>query len=163
MERPIIGFEAYSVSDCGFVRVHDRYAPGVHGSKRFLPGRVLRPSTCRNGYKRVGLYQNGQYVMRTVHRLVAQAFLANPNSMFGTIIMHLDGNPANNKATNLRWGTLAENNAMVVQHGRRKLTEAQIRMVRASAATNVALGCELGVSDVMISHVRKRKAYAYIF
>ena len=44
-----------------------------------------------------------------VHRLVAQAFLAPPPSEKHTEVMHIDGDPANSRADNLRWGTRAEN------------------------------------------------------
>ena len=60
-----------------------------------------------NGYKVVILYKDGKKKNYLVHRLVAIAFLPNPNNL--PIINHKDENPSNNNVNNLEWCTQAYN------------------------------------------------------
>ena len=64
-------------------------------------GRFLQPQFYGNGYLRVGLSSNGEQKMFLIHRLVAEAFLPNPDNL--PIVNHKDGNPSNNNASNLEW------------------------------------------------------------
>ena len=59
------------------------------------------------GYKIINLWKNGTGKMFRVHRLVAAAFIPNPENK--PCIDHIDGNRANNHADNLRWVTAKEN------------------------------------------------------
>ncbi len=54
-----------------------------------------------NGYKRINLYKNGKMKHYLVHRLVAIAFLPNPNGY--KEVNHIDENKANNMISNLEW------------------------------------------------------------
>lgn len=60
-----------------------------------------------NGYVLIDLYKDGVGKWFRVHRLVAEAFVPNPNNL--PIVMHLDNNKQNNHYTNLKWGTISEN------------------------------------------------------
>ena len=60
-----------------------------------------------------------------VHRLVAKAFIPNPENK--PHVAHNDGNPANNRVTNLRWATVEENMADTAIHGTRVQGEAHFR------------------------------------
>lgn len=62
-----------------------------------------------NGYLTVDLYKDGQPTKYTVHRLLAEAFIENPEGK--PCIDHKDGNRTNNKLSNLRWATYSENNS----------------------------------------------------
>lgn len=70
---------------------------------------VLKPSgTYRNRkYLGVGLY-NGKNHTKPIHRLVAEAFLPNPNGY--KVINHIDEDPSNNRVDNLEWCTYEYNN-----------------------------------------------------
>ena len=59
------------------------------------------------GYKIISLWKNGTGKMFRVHRLVAAAFIPNPDNK--PCIDHIDGNRTNNHADNLRWVTAKEN------------------------------------------------------
>lgn len=71
-------------------------------------------------YKRVLLSKNGKAKGYSVHRLVAQAFIPNPNNY--PCVNHLDYNGSNNKASNLEWCTYAENNNYRNHHLKRYLS-----------------------------------------
>lgn len=107
--RPIGGFEGYyEVSSDGQVRSAMRRK----GSK----GGVLKAGTTKAGYKLVSLWRDGRGLSCNVHRLVAAAFLGPCPP--GMEVRHMDGDPANNVATNLRYGTSSENNLDITRHGR---------------------------------------------
>jgi hypothetical protein len=70
------------------------------------------------GYNRVRFYKEGKPTTKRVHRLVAQAFLPNPDNL--PIVMHLDDNPSNNHVSNLRWGTHLDNMQDKMRKGRHR-------------------------------------------
>ena len=68
----------------------------------------LKPFTDRNGYKEIRLRNNHkQYKCCLIHRLVANAFIPNPNNL--PEVNHKDKNRANNCAENLEWCTRKDN------------------------------------------------------
>lgn len=68
----------------------------------------LNPEETKKGYLRVDLYdENGKRKHFKFHRLVAQAFIENPDGK--PQVNHKDGNKQNNSVTNLEWVTDAEN------------------------------------------------------
>lgn len=101
--HPIAEFEGrYEVSDLGRVR-----AIKANSSK------VLAPILDKYGYVKVCLTKDGKQYNRTVHRLVALAFIENPNDK--PQINHKDEIKTNNRVDNLEWSTSKENN----NHGTR--------------------------------------------
>lgn len=95
--RPVVGFEEdYQVSNMGRVK-----------SFKFGKERVLRPAANNRGYLFVYLCKDGKKQMKTVHRLVAQAFLPNPKGL--AEVNHIDEDKANNAVTNLEWCDRAYN------------------------------------------------------
>ena len=105
--KPIEGFEGlYEVSNFGKVKSCNRYADN-HGKKQFRPERILKAYQNKAGYKQVALSKNGKVLMQTVHRLVANAFIPNPDNK--AEVDHIDTNTSNNCAWNLRWVTRSEN------------------------------------------------------
>lgn len=80
--------------------------------------RIMKGTTARNEYYSVQLSINGKPKTFMVHRLVAEAFIPNPNNY--SIVDHIDRNKLNNKVENLRWVTAEENNN---NKGRNKIKE----------------------------------------
>lgn len=70
---------------------------------------ILKPTTSENGYCNVTLYDKTVRHKFLVHRLVAEAFIPNPDNL--PQINHKDENPMNNAASNLEWCTAQYNNA----------------------------------------------------
>ena len=96
--RPVVGYEGrYEVSDQG--RVHSLVAPG--GPKFLRPG-------SRKGYKLVRLYRrDASSKTWSVHRLVMNAFVGQMPE--GLQTCHNNGDPADNRLSNLRYDTVSEN------------------------------------------------------
>jgi hypothetical protein len=92
--KVIEGFEAYEVSNMGRVR---RAVDGRGGSKA---GNLLHSYPDTNGYLTVKLYRNGKPRNRTVHVLVAKAFIPNPTNL--PHVNHM-GRKTNNRTTKLEW------------------------------------------------------------
>lgn len=69
--------------------------------------RILKPSISGSGYEKVVLSKDATHKTIRVHKLVAQAFVSNPDDK--SEINHKDGNKKNNRADNLEWVTSKEN------------------------------------------------------
>lgn len=97
MWKKIARNDNYSINELGEVR-NDRTN---HIKKPF--------ENKSNGYMTVDLYKNNKSEKVTIHRLLAEAFIPNPEGK--TTVDHIDGNRKNNALSNLRWATYSENNS----------------------------------------------------
>lgn len=104
--KQIDEFPDYEVSNLGNVRSVTREVIDAKCT-RIFERKVLKPWQDIHGYYHVSLRVNGETKKRSVHRLVAQAFIANPDNK--PQVNHKDGNPKNNVVENLEWCTNAEN------------------------------------------------------
>jgi hypothetical protein len=77
--------------------------------------RFMSPITKKDGVQKVSLSKNGQKKQKSVHRLVAETFIDNPENK--PQVDHIDGNKQNNNAENLRWCTNEENQAYRWEQG----------------------------------------------
>lgn len=100
--KDITGYEGYyQVSNKGRVRSLDRKVECFHGRKATRLGQIRKQSRNNGGYCCVVLSKNSKHKTFDVHRLVAQAFLENPNPDFE--VNHKDGDKTNNDVDNLEW------------------------------------------------------------
>lgn len=68
---------------------------------------LLKPVRGKDGYLRCNIAQDGKFRLWLVHRLVAEAFIPNPDNK--PEVNHIDGDKANNNVSNLEWVTREEN------------------------------------------------------
>lgn len=102
--KVVEGYEGlYAVSDKGRV-------------KSLRRNKLMSPAFTKDGYGRVALSVKGEKRYVYVHTLVLEAFVGRrPFEDF--VARHLNGNPRDNRAKNLTWGTQKENVADSVRHG----------------------------------------------
>lgn len=104
--KPIKGFEDYEVSDAGRIRSLDHYVKNGVGF-RIVRGRILKLIPDKNGYYMIGLKRGGKHFPKKVHRLVAEAFISNPESK--PQINHKNFVKTDNRVSNIEWVTQSEN------------------------------------------------------
>ena len=85
-------FPSYYISNFGNIK-HDN--------------NFLKKCIHSNGYEQVNIRIGNKYVTKLIHRLVAVAFIPNPDNK--PCVDHIDGNKRNNYVSNLRWVTPVEN------------------------------------------------------
>lgn len=135
--RPVVGYEgSYEVSSMGNIRSLDRL--NVRGS--WINGRLMKLTMDQNGYTRVGLCIKGERTTYYVHRLVAQAFVTNPDDK--PQVNHINENKSDNRVSNLEWVTSRENTL----HG----TKTQ----RTAANTDYAIIAKKLAKAVTATHLR---------
>lgn len=116
-----IGGRIYYVSNKGHIK--NKY------------NKILYTNNSNNEYEQICLCVNYKRYYRSVHRLVAEAFLPNPNNY--PCINHINGNKRDNNVNNLEWCTVAHNTQHSYEHGYQrgksgncKLTDIQVILIR---------------------------------
>lgn len=131
-------------------------------------GKKLTPFPVK-GYLRVNGFSAGKRRAEPVHRLVCEAFHG-PAPESAELVRHLDGDPLNNRADNLAWGTFHDNEQDKSEHGRdlrgerhhqAKLTQAQVDVIRNAPAetTHTEIAGNFGVSRHAIARIRNGKGW----
>jgi hypothetical protein len=149
-ERPIAEFPGYFVTNAG--RVLSQLRGGM---------RVMRGDVGEQGHTRVTLRGANGRERRLVHRLVLEAFEGPPPTEEAQAC-HLDGNAMNNRITNLRWGTQADNWGDRTRHGEfrsySKLTADQVIEIRRrgeEGESAYSIAKDFPVSDTQIRNILK--------
>ena len=114
--RSVLGYEGlYEVSSLGRVRSLSRVVERRNGRAYTIPGRILKCTVSKRGYRTVTLYRNFTNSSRGVHQLVAGAFIPNPESL--PVVRHYNDDKMDNSRENLRWGTQGDNIRDIVRNG----------------------------------------------
>lgn len=164
--RDIPDFPSYAVSNRGRVK-------RIAGGRGAVPGRILRQRKY-HGYMYVRLSEANEPTLKTVHSLVASAFLgACPEGME---VNHRDGVKSNNAPSNLEYVTHAENMRHAYHelgrlptageaHGASKLTREDVRRLRRLRKRGWLLrelSEEFGVHTSVVSRVARRESWAHV-
>lgn len=177
--KDVDGYEGYyQVSNLGRVRSLERIVKRGSNSLR-IAGKIKVQRINSNGYMRVFLNKEGVSKLALVHRLVAAAFVENPNS-YG-YVDHIDSDRLNNCASNLAWCTQGDNIHLAYERGRRRHVRlSQEAIERLSAANRRQVirddgkvyksvgdaADDIGVTGAMVSHVlngRAKTAHGHSF
>jgi len=174
--RDVPGHPAYRVGDDGTIwsNWHRSGPGGGRRGSRVLPGgpwKLLKAMTDGYGRKSVMLRPGNRQAF--VHQLILEAFVGPCPE--GMECCHNDGNPANNRLTNLRWDTHKANAADQVlhgthhrgeRHGLAKLTDHQVRSIRAEYArggiSQGQLAAKYGTTQSNVWRVIHRTRWAHV-
>lgn len=138
--KPVVGFEnSYEVSSFGSIRSIERVVERASGQGDLLKkSQPIKQYVTPKGYLRLQLSQQGKQKNLMSHRIVAEAFIENPDQK--PQINHKDGNKKNNCVANLEWATGSEN----LQHAYdNDLKKAAVKyVIECPSLGLVAFGCE---------------------
>ncbi|CQR03437.1 TPA: NUMOD4 motif-containing HNH endonuclease [Yersinia enterocolitica] len=160
--KDIAGYEGhYAVTADGRIYSHSR----VNALGGLTKGRWLRPGKGGRGYLVVNLCSGGVTKTHSLHRLVAKAYIPNPER--AAEVNHINGDKTDNRVENLEWVTSSENKAHAYKYGlyktgeghsRAKLTDADILSICSSEEFSPQeLAVIYGVDRSYISYLRRGK------
>ena len=125
--KPVKNFEnLYEVSNIGRVKSKNRLVSNQYdintdsyNLSKLIKGKILVGSIGKHGYRNVCLVnEKGVKQYELVHRLVAKAFIPNPDEL--PCVNHKNGRKLDNRANNLEWVTYSENTNHAIKTGLRK-------------------------------------------
>lgn len=155
--KDIIGFEGlYQVSNFGRIKSLPRQVKTKGGSLRTVGGRILSCGhQSKTEHQIITLSKSGRIYSFPLHRIVALAFIPNPQNL--PIINHIDEDPTNNRADNLEWCTHRYNINYRGALSRR--TQSRTKLIECIETNEVHSASEwseiLGVCrDSMYNHLR---------
>lgn len=163
MRKDIVGYEGH-------------YAVEGHKIFSLKSGEAieLKPQTLISGYQQIGLRKDGKRKFYYVHRLIAEAYLPNPENK--PEINHINGIKSDNRPENLQWATKSENLKHAYENGLRipvrgdnhsatKIKDSQVIEIfslREKGLKTVEIAKIMGCSQSYISQILNKKVKRYI-
>lgn len=165
--RDIPGFPGYRAGSDGslWTSLKSRF-------NKLAQWKQLEKAANKDGYIRIRLRRDGKSVSFTAHKIIALTFLGERPP--GLIVCHNDGNPLNNKVTNLRYATYKDNSHDSLIHGtllfgeksrNAKLKRANVIAMREMYANGVPVGkiaANLGVNYRNVSRIIRKERWAHV-
>ena len=150
------------VSTLGRVRTLDRVVSTERGTW-FFKGRILKPSSQKGGYLKVGVKVNDKFISKKVHRLIAQTFIKNPDNL--PEVNHKNCIRDDNRVENIEWCSKSYNRQYREKYGVSQTEAVGHPLLAINLETLEILhfssqaeaGRELGVFNQSISNVIKGK------
>ena len=176
----ILNYEGYyQVSNYGNVRSLDRIIKDKNGRTQTIKGKVLKLRINSGGYYCVGLSKNGNKATFSVHQLIAQAFIPNPENK--RTVNHINGIKTDNNLSNLEWATYSENLVHAYDCGlrspvslesvgqknyKRKLKPEQVieikRLLEAGGLTHKEIATKFNVARSTIAGIKLGRSWRYL-
>ena len=171
--KDVEGYEGfYQISNLGRIKSLGGWCGTAKRKER-----IRSTSLTHDGYEKVRLNYQGKDKTKRIHRLVAEAFIPNPENK--DTVNHIDGNKRNNSVSNLEWVDRSEQMIHAYKMGLKKsrigshnsnakLTDEEVREIRKSYIPyskefgTVALANKYGVTNRVIGLIVKNKAYKNI-
>ena len=162
--KPLNNFEGYFINELGEVKSTRSFK----GTKE----KILKGSFNQQGYKTYSFIKDGKIYTKTLHRLLMETFIPNPNNL--PCINHIDGNILNNSLDNLEWCTYGHNEKEAYRLGLKQSRIKPKKVIQLSKDYKIEnlfdslqqIKKTLGFSSGNIAQVcnKKRKsAYGYIW
>lgn len=172
--KSLEGFDYdYQVSNTGKVRRMGFTSwMEVNKCTRTYPTKELTLSESSNGYLTFSAYRGGKKFTQFIHRVVAELFITNPNSL--KCVCHKDDDKSNNRVENLFWGSNLDNSSDMVTKGRSakgskqgssKLKESDIPTIRSRVAggeSSRSIASDFNVKHTTILDIKNRKTWNHV-
>lgn len=176
--RPLLGYEGlYEISNLGEVKSLPRAVRSVGSAKKeYLIHRkekILSKIIDSNGYIQVTLTKNKISKLTLVHRIIALAFIPNPENK--RCVNHKNGIKTDNRVENLEWMTHSENSKHSFQiglqcnkgenHPSSKLTTKDVllmRKLKSEGKSSYSLAKMFGITYTTAKEIIKRKTWQHI-
>ena len=161
--RRIDGFPNYRISNYGRVKVQNKQGRGYPA--------ILKQNTSGNksGYVLIQLHRDNKPKTFQVHRLVAKAFIFNPDNK--PCVNHINGIKTDNTIGNLEWVTHRENLIHAVEvfghysgvkSGKSKFTEKEVIDIYNDKRTHREIAAYYKVSHSVIGFIKRKQSYKEI-
>lgn len=169
--KDIPGLNYYQASNLGNIKSLPKMVNNNLTKVPYLmKGRILVQMNTTTGYKRVSVIDGNEKKQISVHRLVAMAFLDNPDNK--RTVNHKNGIKYDNRIENLEWATYSENTSHAIKNGlkipgsgstwhRSKVDELQVIVIR--KLRDIVLQRELAryfnINRTTVSFIQSRKSW----
>lgn len=128
--KDVVGYEGiYQVSNLGRIKALPRKVKVCGGAYRLIGEHIVKPTKCKNGYLEAAFSVRQKREVRLLHRVVAQAFIENPDNL--PEVNHIDEDITNCHADNLEWCTSKYNANYGTRNERVAQTKKQTGSVKA--------------------------------
>ena len=173
--KPIKNYETkYLVSNLGRVKGLDRTKIGKSGKVYPVKGKVLSTGGKSKTYSQVILHNESERSYPLIHRLVAEAFIPNPENK--PQVNHIDGDKRNNIYNNLEWATGSENQLHAYKTGLQshqygddrycsKLKEVEVKEIKKMIRNNertTDIARKYGVNSVTITDIKMQRTWVRV-